>query len=138
VFETRSDPYIPRFPIDGQLAKSVKESFLFDHCEVSLAALLGIAVVVPHGTGQLLVVHPHTPVALHETPGSGKLVGVVHPEDSERFIYPADDPGIVEPVVEEVSDEDIDGREGYFKSMASGSTTFTHNRTIIEVWLKRR
>lgn len=106
---------------------------------MSLAALLGIAVVVPHGARELLVVHLHASVALHEAPGSGEFVGVVHPEHSEGLVYPADYPRVVEFVVEEVADEDVDGRKGNLKGVSSGSTSFTSDRSIqVSLFCARR
>ena len=130
MLRARFDSHFPRLPVDGQFTKPVEEPLFLDHGEVALSTLLGVPVVVPHGAGELLVVHPHASVALHEAPGSGEFVGVVHPEHPEGLVYPADYPRVVEFVVEEVADEDVDGRKGNLEGVSSGSTAFTPDGSI--------
>ena len=60
----------------------------------------------------LLVVHLLAAVRLHPAPRLGEVDRVGDLEDALRLADPADDPRVVEVVVQHVPDEDVERREG--------------------------
>lgn len=117
-------------PVDGKLAESVEQPLLLHHGQVAFATLLDAAVVVPHGPGQLLVVHLDAAIRLHQSPRACKVVGVVHPEDAVGLVYPADHAWVVEPVVQQVSNKDIDRRKRNLRRMLTRSASFSASVTL--------
>ena len=107
-------------PTDRQLAEAVDQPLLLDHGQVAFPARA--AVVVAHGPAHLLVVHLFASVGLHQAPRASELERVGHLEDAVRVADPADDLGVVEPVVQQVPDEDVEGRERNLGRVLSWAT----------------
>ena len=119
-----------RPPVDGKLAEPVEQPLLLHHGQVAFATLLDAAVVVPHGPGQLLVVHLYSSIRLHQAPRAGKIVGVVHPEDAVGLVDPADHARVVEPVVQQVPNKDVDRRKWNLRCMLPRSASFSASVTL--------
>ena len=86
--------------------------------------------MVPHGPGQLLVVHLDPTIGLHEPPRAGKVVGVVDPEDSVSVVDPADNAWVVVAIVKQVANENVDRWQRNLRSMLSWSTTLSVSARI--------
>ena len=112
-----------RPPTNGQLAKSIDQPFLLDHGQVAFST--GTPVMIPHGSAHLLVVHLFASVQLHPAPRPGKLHRVAHLEDAVTVADPADDARVVVPVVQQVSDEDVERGQRNFGGVLSRTTPFT-------------